>query len=60
MTPTPMRTAVMPHWGRFSVDDIYSGASKGERVFTISALVGDVHLVQSSAYAEVAFRVSAA
>ena len=58
MMPTPMRTAVCPHWGFFSVDDIYSGALKGQRRFVISTLVGDVILVQPSAYAQVAFRVS--
>ena len=54
----PMRKSILPSWGRFSVDDIYSGASKGERVFVVSALVGDVHIVQAGAYQEVAFRVS--
>ena len=54
-----MRTAVAPTWGSLSVDDIYSGARKGERYFTVSALVGDVLIVQSGAYSEVAFRVSA-
>ena len=58
MTPTPMRTAVMPSWGHFSIDDVYSGAAKGERQFTVSALIGDVHIIQPAAYAEVAFRVS--
>ena len=53
-----MRKSILPSWGRFSVDDIYSGASKGERVFVVSALVGDVHIVQAGAYQEVAFRVS--
>lgn len=59
MTPTPMRTSVMPSWGHFSIDDVYSGAAKGERQFTVSTLVGDVHIVQPAAYTEVAFRVSA-
>ena len=54
-----MRTAVCPHWGTISIDDIYSGALKGERYFTVSVLIGDVIVVQPSAYAEVAFRVSA-
>ena len=54
-----MRTAVCPHWGYIGIDDIYTGARKGERYFTISVLVGDVILVQSDAYAQVAFRVSA-
>ena len=58
MMPTPMRTAVCPHWGYFSIDDIYTGASKGERIFTINTLVGDVILTQPGAYAQVAFRVS--
>ena len=53
-----MRTAVCPSWGYFSVDDIYSGALKGQRRFVISTLVGDLILVQKDAYEEVAFRVS--
>ena len=53
-----MRTAVSPTWGEISIDDIYSGARKGERYFTVSAIVGDVLIVQSGAYAQVAFRVS--
>ena len=55
---TGMRTAVSPTWGSISIDDIYSGARKGERYFTVSAIVGDVILVQPDAYAQVAFRVS--
>ena len=53
-----MRTAVSPTWGSISVDDVYSGARKGERNFTVSAIVGDVILVQPSAYLQIAFRVS--
>ena len=53
-----MRTAVAPTWGYFSVDDIYTGRLKGERSFTISALIGDVILVQPDAYEELKFRVS--
>ena len=53
-----MRTAVAPVWGYLSIDDIYSGARKGERYFTASVLVGDVILVQPDAYSQVAFRVS--
>ena len=53
-----MRTAVAPVWGELSVDDIYTGARKGERYFTVSAIVGDVLIVQADAYEEVAFRVS--
>ena len=53
-----MRTAISPTWGSLSVDDVYSGARKGERYFTVSAIVGDVILVQPNAYQQVAFRVS--
>lgn len=58
MQPVPMRTAVCPSWGYLTVDDIYTGAKKAERRYVISALVGDVILVQPDAYAQIAFRVS--
>lgn len=53
-----MRTAVCPHWGEISIDDIYSGSAKAERYFTMHVLLGDVILVQPDAYAQVRFRVS--
>ena len=53
-----MRTAVCPHWGEVSIDDIYTGSAKAERYFTMHVLLGDVILVQPDAYAQVAFRVS--
>ena len=53
-----MRTAVCPHWGEVTIDDIYSGSAKAERYFTMHVLLGDVILVQPDAYAQVAFRVS--
>lgn len=53
-----MRTAVCPHWGEVSIDDIYSGSAKAERYFTMHVLLGDVILVQPDAYEQVAFRVS--
>ena len=55
---TGIRTAVCPHWGRISIDDIYSGAAKAQRRFVFHVLLGDVILVQPDAYAQVAFRVS--
>ena len=59
MMPSPMRTAVCPVWfGSISIDDIYSGAKKGERYFTLSVLLGDVILVQPAAYAQVQWQVS--
>ena len=58
MQPAPMRTAVIPHWGYLSVDDIYTGARKGERRYVVSVLVGDVLLVQPDAYAAARFKVS--
>ena len=54
-----MRTAVCPHWGEVSIDDIYSGAASGVRSFTMHVLLGDVILVQPDAYSQIAFRVSA-
>ena len=55
-----MRTAVAPIWSNgISIDDIYTGARKGERYFTVSTLVGDVMLVQPDAYSQIAFRVTA-
>ena len=56
---TGIRTAVCPHWGRVSIDDVYSGSIKGERYFTAHVLLGDVILVQPDAYAQVSFRVTA-
>lgn len=53
-----MRTAVCPHWGEVTIDDIYSGAAKAERSFTMHVLLGDVILTQKDAYSQVAFRVS--
>ena len=58
MMPDPMRLAVCPHWGYLSVDDIYTGARKGQRRYVLSVLVGDVILVQPDAYAPVRFKVS--
>ena len=58
MMPNPMRTAVCPSWGYFTIDDIYSGARKGERRYIVNTLVGDVILVQPDAYREVAFRTA--
>ena len=53
-----MRTAVCPHWNEVGIDDIYSGAAKAERAFTLHVLLGDVILVQPDAYAQVAVKVA--
>ena len=53
-----MRTAVCPHWGEVSIDDIYSGSAKAERYFTMHVLLGDVILVQPDAYEQVAYQVA--
>ena len=53
-----LRTAVCPTWGSIGIDDIYTGATKGERYFTLAVLVGDVIVVQPGAYAQVNFRTS--
>ena len=59
MMPSPTRLAVCPTWGYLSVDDIYTGARKGERRYVLSVLCGDVILVQPDAYAQVSYRVAA-
>ena len=56
--PNPMRLAVVPHWGYLSIDDIYSGAAKGERRYVVSVLIGDLILVQPNAYRQVAYKVA--
>ena len=53
-----MRTAVCPHWGEVSIDDVYSGSAQAERYFTMHVLLGDVIVVQPDAYAQVAFQVA--
>ena len=53
-----MRTAVCPQWNEISIDDIYSGSASGERFFTMHVLLGDVVLVQTDAYGQIAFKVS--
>ena len=58
MMPNPMRLAVAPHWGYLSIDDIYTGARKGERRYVLSVLVGDVILVQPDAFEQVSFKVA--
>lgn len=53
-----MKTAVCPHWGAISIDDIYTGSAQGERFLTMHVLLGDVILVQPDAYKQVAFKLA--
>ena len=53
-----IRTAVCPTWNTISIDDIYTGSSKGERYFTLHVLLGDVIVVQPDAYEQIVFKVS--
>ncbi len=55
---TGIRRAICPHWGRVSIDDMYTGSAKAERYFTAHVLLGDVILVQPAAYSEVRFKVA--
>lgn len=55
---TGIRRAVCPHWGRVTIDDMYTGSIKAERYFTAHVLLGDVILVQPAAYSEVRFKVA--
>ena len=54
-----IRTAVCPHWGALSIDDVYSGSASGTRYVTVHVLVGDVLIVQPDAYAQVSYRTAA-
>lgn len=54
-----VRTAVMASWGSFSIEDVYTGAGKGERYYTVSTLVSDVKIVHADAYSELEFQVVA-
>ena len=50
--------AVVPSWGRITVDDIYSDSGLGQRHLTVSAIVGDLLLVQEDAYVQLAARIA--
>ena len=47
-----------PVWSYLSVDDIYTKATSGTRVFSVHALIGDVMLTQPDAFDRVDFKVS--
>ena len=49
--------AIIPDWQRLEIDDPYTGATKGERHFTVNAIVGDVLIVQADAFALGAMQV---
>ena len=58
MEPDPVRIAVMPTWGYVSIDDIYTESKKGQRSYVVSALVGDLILIHSDAFAVRSLTVS--
>ena len=53
-----MRTAVCPTWNEIAIDDIFSGSASGQRFFTMHVLLGDVILVQPSAYSQIAYKLA--
>ena len=55
---TGVRTAVCPHWGALSIDDVYSGSASGTRYVSFHVLLGDVLVIQPGAYAEVAYKLA--
>ena len=57
--PSPMRIAVCPTWNYLQVDDIYTKAGTGARVYTIHALIGDLILNYAEAYGRESFRLDA-
>ena len=50
--------AVMPTWGELVIDDPYTSAATGERVFTFVMGVGALILVHSAAYEVVVWQVA--
>lgn len=50
--------AILPTWGEIAIDDPYSDAAKGERVYTFTMGVGALVLVHSAAYAVGAWKLS--
>ena len=53
-----VRTAVCPVWQELGIDDIFSDSASGTRHFTLHALVGDILLVQPSAYQRVDLKLA--
>ena len=50
--------AILPMWGELAIDDPYTSASKGERVYTFVMGVGNLVLVHSAAYVVNAWKLS--
>ena len=55
---TGIRTAVCPHWGALSIDDVYTGSASGTRFVSFHVLLGDVLIIQPGAYAEVRYKLA--
>ena len=53
-----VRTAVCPVWTEVAIDDVYTDSAKGHRHLTFHALIGDVLIVQASAYEQIELQVS--
>lgn len=56
--PSGLRYAECVSWGYFSIDDVYTGARAGQRRLVISALCGDVVLLQPAAYSVSEFKIA--
>lgn len=57
--PMGVPNAVMPTWGALTIDDMVTGAAKGERVITSYVLVGDVMIERSAGYEQLGLRTAA-
>ena len=55
-----VRLATCPVWAEVTVDDIFSGSAAGTRHLTYHVLIGDVLIVQTSAYERVDLKVATA
>ena len=50
--------AIVPHWGRVSIDDPYTNSAKGQRNVTIHVLLGDLIIPHAGVYAQTEYKVS--
>lgn len=50
--------AVCPRWSEISITDVYSGAAKAETSYNLHVLIGNVLLLQPSAYSTLSFKLA--
>ena len=50
--------AVCPRWSEISITDIYSGSASGTTSYSLHVLIGDVLILQPSAYGTLSFKLA--